>query len=85
MFNDGVGFRHVIPGGADELRVPDESTTFTLPPGTTVWFHDLRGHYEAVHEKAGADDLAAGQWVAPPMTFKVATARAMPRSPKRRF
>jgi alpha-glucosidase len=31
--------------------VPDEATSFTVPSGSTVWSHDLNGHYEAVHDK----------------------------------
>ena len=70
VFSDGAAFRHVIPGG-ENPRVPDEGSAFTLPPGSTVWYHDLEGHYEAVHEKKDAGDVAADQWVAPPLTFKL--------------
>jgi alpha-glucosidase len=45
-YNDGVAFRHVIPGNK-ESRIPDEDTRFVLPAGSTLWYHDLRGHYEA--------------------------------------
>jgi alpha-glucosidase len=69
-FNDGVAFRHVIPGG-DQARVPDEATAFVLSAGSTVWYHDLGGHYEAVHEKKRIEDVASGQWAAPPLTFKL--------------
>src|SRR5262245_21786164 len=37
-FNDSVAYRHIIPGGAAEVRVPNEYSTFTLPAGTTVWY-----------------------------------------------
>ncbi|MBI5384300.1 MAG: glycoside hydrolase family 97 catalytic domain-containing protein [Verrucomicrobia bacterium] len=69
-FNDGVAFRCVIPAG-DRPRVPDESTAFTLPAGSTVWFHDLGGHYEAVHKRKNVADVTAGEWAAPPVTFKL--------------
>jgi len=69
-FNDGVAFRYIIPGN-ETPRVPDESTTFVIPAGSTVWYHDLEGHYEAVHERNDISDLQAGQWIAPPMTFKL--------------
>jgi alpha-glucosidase len=71
-YNDGVAFRHVIPGASpDRPRVPDESTSFRLPAGTTVWYHDFEGHYEAVHERKLVADTKAGEWAAPPLTFKL--------------
>src|SRR5262249_13223762 len=60
-FSDGVGFRWVVPGDK-EARVPDEATAFVLPAGSTVWYHDLRGHYEGVHEKKRIEDVRAGEW-----------------------
>ena len=73
-FNDGIAFRHVIPG-ADGSRIPDENTSFKLPAGSTVWYHDLGGHYEAVHQSKDVKDVAAGDWAAPPLTFKPAENR----------
>lgn len=69
IFNDGVAFRQITPG--NRARVPDESTAFILPEGTTVWYHDLGGHYEAVHQKKDAGAVEAGQWAAPPLTFQL--------------
>jgi alpha-glucosidase len=68
--NDGAAFRFVVPGGAAR-RVPDESTRWVLPAGSTVWAHDLRGHYEAVHEKLDIATVAAGRWAGPPLTFRL--------------
>jgi alpha-glucosidase len=69
-FNDGVAFRHII-GGGDKARVPDESTRFVLPANSTVWVHDLGGHYEDVHDKKAVGEVPADDWVAPPLTFKL--------------
>ncbi|MEX2140694.1 MAG: glycoside hydrolase family 97 catalytic domain-containing protein [Pirellulales bacterium] len=69
-FDDGVAFRYLVPA-SDKPRVPDEATTFTLPAGSTVWHHDLEGHYEAVHKRSNAEDIEAGEWIAPPVTFKL--------------
>src|SRR5207249_1409338 len=45
-YDDGVAFRCVVPGApGSRPRVPDEATTLTLPAGSTVWSHGLRGHY----------------------------------------
>jgi len=69
-FNDAVAFRHIIAGG-DQPRVPDEATSFRLPAGSTVWSHDLGGHYEDTYEKKDVGEIAAEQWAAPPVTFKL--------------
>src|SRR5262249_60114332 len=69
-FNDGVGFRFVVPG-PDKSRVPEEATKFTPPPGSTVWYHDLEGHYEAVHTKKAVGEAPARQWAAPPLTIRL--------------
>jgi alpha-glucosidase len=70
-FNDGVAFRHIIPGDENISRVPDEYTTFVIPAGSTVWYHDLSGHYEAEYEKNGICDVLPGQWMGPPVTFQL--------------
>ena len=69
-YNDGVGFRHIIPGN-DRLRIPDEATVFTLPAGSSVWFHDFEGHYEGIHTKKEISEVKTGEWAAPPLTFKL--------------
>ena len=68
-FDDGVAFRSIVPGSGP--RVPDEATTFVVPAGSTVWYHDLRGHYEGVHAKKDIAQAQAGEWAAPPLTCKL--------------
>jgi alpha-glucosidase len=69
--NDGAAFRFIVPPGGPQPRVPDESTAFALPAGTTVWSHELRGHYEAQHDQRDIAEIPAGRWAAPPVTFKL--------------
>jgi len=82
VFNDGVALRHIIPGDArlgkgpsrsqkGVSRVPDEYTTFVIPTGSTVWYHDLDGHYEAPYEKKDISEVLPGQWAGPPVTFEL--------------
>lgn len=71
VFNDGVAFRHVIPGEPDTSRVPDEYTAFVIPADSTVWYHDLGGHYEAAYKSGDISDIKPGQWAGPPVTFKL--------------
>jgi len=68
-YDSGVAFRQLVPGQA--TRTPDEATTFRLPAGSTVWYHDLNDHYEGTHLRKNVAALPAGQWVAPPLTCKL--------------
>jgi alpha-glucosidase len=72
-FDSGVGFRYIVPAAAQQSgqRTPDEATVFNLPQGSTVWYHDLEGHYEGVHQRKDLLDVAPGDWVAPPMTVRL--------------
>jgi alpha-glucosidase len=69
VFDDGVAFRHEVPGTG--RRVPDAATAFTLPARSTVWTHGLRGHYEELYERRTIEDVQSGQWAGPPVTFKL--------------
>jgi alpha-glucosidase len=69
-FDDGVAFRTIVQGD-DRERVPDESTAFRPTPGSTVWYHNLRGHYEGVYSRKSLGDVSSGEWVGVPLTFKL--------------
>jgi alpha-glucosidase len=71
VFNDGVAFRYVVPGAPGVQRRPDEATAFNFPAGSTVWYHDLDGHYEGVHEKKDVEDVGEDDWAAPPLTARL--------------
>jgi alpha-glucosidase len=71
VFNDGVAFRHVIPAQPGDSHVPDEYSTFVLPAGSTVWYHDLSGHYESAYEEKDVSAIQAGEWAGPPVTYKL--------------
>lgn len=70
-FDDGVAFRHIIPGATEVSRTADEYTTFVIPAGSTVWHHDLGGHYEAAYDQDDVSDVRPGEWAGPPLTFKL--------------
>jgi alpha-glucosidase len=71
VFNDGAAFRIVVPGADSVARVPDEATVFNFPRASSLWYHDLAGHYEGVHVKKELSQVQAGEWVAPPATLKL--------------
>ena len=71
-FDDGVAFRHIVAAASDDQsRVPDEATTFVLPAGSTVWRHDLEGHYESVYKSSAVEEMEQGEWAGPPMTYRL--------------
>lgn len=74
VFDDGVGFRTVVPG--EGRRVVDEQTMFRVPSGSTVWYHDLYWHYEGQHVARDIADVPAGDWAAPPLTIALPPRRA---------
>jgi alpha-glucosidase len=69
-YDDAVAFRYIIPGN-DSLRAPDENSVFTVPKGSIIWHHGLGGHYEDVHKRSRSDEIVKGEWIAPPMTYKL--------------
>ena len=70
-YNDGIAFRFIVPGPEGRSRVPDEATTFRLPAGSTVWYHDFEGHYEGAHVRKNLQEVTALDWAAPPLTVKL--------------
>jgi len=71
-FDDGAAFRYVVPSAdTATARIPDEASVFNFPPRSTVWYHDLDGHYEGVHEKREIEDVPDGDWAAPPVTTQL--------------
>ena len=74
VFNDGIAFRYLVAGN-NQPRVPREQTAFTIPSGSSVWFHDFQGHYEGVHTRKAISEVTSGEWAAPPLTIKLPAAR----------
>ncbi len=71
-FDDGIAYRHIVPGDAKISRVPDERSAFILPSGATVWYGGIDGHYETDYQRKSIDEIAAGEWAGPPLTAKLA-------------
>ena len=44
---------------------------FSFPAGSTVWYHDLEGHYEDTYDRKEIEDVAEGDWAAPPLTAQL--------------
>ena len=71
VFNDGIAFRTILPADDTIIRIPDEATLFNIPAGSLLWYHDLTMHYEGVHVKKEISQVQAGEWAAPPATYKL--------------
>ena len=72
VFNDGVAYRHVIPGEENASRALDEYSTFVIPDGSMLWYGGLAdGHYETEFVKKNISEVHAGEWAGPPLTFKL--------------
>lgn len=71
-FDDGIAYRHVIPGEPTASRVPEERSIFILPAGSRVWYGGMAdGHYEANYLAKDVADVRPGEWAGPPLTFKL--------------
>ncbi len=71
-FNDGVAYRHLIPGEPSSSRVPDEFSTFNPPADSTAWYAGMaEGHYEAPYVRKTVAEVRAGEWAGPPLTVKL--------------
>jgi alpha-glucosidase len=71
-FNDGVAYRHIIPGDEGASRTPDEYSSFVIPNDSTVWYAGMEGgHYEGTYEKKDISQVTAGEWSGPPLTCKL--------------
>jgi alpha-glucosidase len=68
--NDSAAFRIVVDGAG--RRVPDAGSAFVIPTGATIWSHGLRNHYEDQYIRRRIEEMPAGEWAAPPVTFKLA-------------
>ncbi|HEX7961616.1 MAG TPA: glycoside hydrolase family 97 N-terminal domain-containing protein, partial [Terriglobales bacterium] len=70
VFNDGIAYRHIIPGDANASRVPDEYSSFVIPAGSTAWYGGLAGgHYETEYVKKDISEVKPGEWAGPPLTI----------------
>ena len=71
--NDSAAFRIVVDGAG--RRVPDAASAFVVPAGATIWWHGLRNHYEDQYTSRSVEEMPAGEWAGPPVTFTLAGGR----------
>lgn len=69
--DDGVAFRFLISGDGKGGRIVDEASCIRLVPGCTVWYHDMMGFYEGIHDRKDISAVKKGEWAAPPLTFQL--------------
>jgi alpha-glucosidase len=69
VFDDAAAFRFLVPGSG--RRTPDAATVFRLPAGSVVWYHGARDHYEGLYARRALAEVAADDWAAPPLTYRL--------------
>ena len=77
--NDYVAFRFQVPvpprvNGVEAVssrRVPDAGVAFSIPQGATIWSHVLRNHYEDQYTRRPIEEMPAGEWAGPPVTYQL--------------
>ena len=67
--DDYAAFRVLVRGAG--RHVPDAGIAFTIPAGSTVWSHVLRNHYEDQYTRRPIEEMPAGEWAGPPVTFQL--------------
>lgn len=71
VFNHGAAFRYIVPS-EKKTALTGDATSFTIPSGSTVWYHGLASmHYEEKHKKTDVSEIKAGEWAGPPVTIKL--------------
>ena len=70
-FDAGIAFRWQVPSPDGECLVPGAGTLFRVPAGSTVFYHDLVGHYEGRYARKTNDQVPPGDWAAPPLTIRL--------------
>ncbi|NLH15568.1 MAG: glycoside hydrolase family 97 protein [Phycisphaerae bacterium] len=71
VFNDGIGYRHVIPG-TEERTVQGESSSWNVVAGSQVWFHSKTGNYEGYYTRQKPEQIPAGTVMAFPIVVELA-------------
>jgi alpha-glucosidase len=69
-FNDGVAFSYLV-NGSGSRTINGESTAFTLPAGSTIWYQSNFGHYEGLYTEADIGAVATGTNIGPPPTIRL--------------
>ncbi len=72
VFNDGAAVRYRFAADSGERRIDAESTEWTAPAGSTVWFQSDTYCYEGEFERHKAGSLPEGRVAALPVTLKLA-------------
>ncbi len=70
VFDDGMGFRYVVPGSGTR-RVAGETTAFKLPAGSTIWGQKNTQNYEGVYQGFAIEEVPAQQHFGPPLVVEL--------------
>ncbi len=71
VFNDGIGYRYVIPGTGERI-VQGESSSWNVVAESHIWFHSKTENYEGYYAKQPLEQIAAGTAMAFPVVVELA-------------
>lgn len=71
VFNDGIGYRYIIPG-TEERTVQGETSSWNVVAGSQVWFHSKTGNYEGYYARQKPEQIPAGTVMAFPIVAELA-------------
>jgi len=69
-FDDGVAFMYSIPGSGART-IDGETTGFTLPAGSTIWYQSAFDKYEGGYRSGDISSIAVGTISGPPLTVRL--------------
>lgn len=70
VFNDGAGFRYVVPGEG-KRQVSGEETAFRIPEGSFLWYQTNTKNYEGVHQRFSLDQVKLNTLMGPPVVVEL--------------
>lgn len=70
VFDNGVAFSYRVPG-SDSRTVTGESTSFSVPTGSMVWYQPAFDKYEGSYTVSDISAIAAGAVSGPPLTVRL--------------
>ena len=70
VFNDGAGFRYLVPGEG-KRTVAGEDTTFQLPAGTAVWYQTNTRNYEEFYRPSPIEQVKKDTFMGPPAVVEL--------------
>ncbi|NLH43689.1 MAG: glycoside hydrolase family 97 protein [Planctomycetes bacterium] len=70
VFNDGAGFRYIVPGQG-KRQVSGEASAFRPPEGSFIWYQTNTKNYEGIHERHALGEVKPDTLMGPPVVVEL--------------